>query len=104
MSWRNQNSHREETKAVKDALIRAGIYPKKVGHGKGTAWAWLEINLGENPSGLEHIKQEKIYWLCVGNCPACECNRELRQEVIRIAQEVTGRHGDYEGEILVLMQ
>lgn len=104
MSWRKQGSHREETKAVKNALRRAGINPKSVGHDRGTAWGWLVINLGPNPSGLEHIRREDTPWICVGNCPACERNHEIEREVIRIAQEVTGRHGDYEGEIQVLTQ
>ena len=105
MSWRNQNSHREETRAVKKAIEKAGIHPKKVGHDTGTAWGWLVINLGPNPSGLEHEKQEgKTPWLCAGGCPACERNHELRNQVIRTAQEVTGRRGDYDGEIQVLMQ
>jgi len=38
MSWRNHSTHREETKAVKKALEKAGIKFKKVGHGTGTAW------------------------------------------------------------------
>ncbi|MHA1262904.1 MAG: hypothetical protein ACTSSA_12570 [Candidatus Freyarchaeota archaeon] len=104
MSWRKHKTHREETRAVKKALIEAGINPKSVGHDRGTAWGWLVINLGPNPSGLKHEKREDIPWICVGNCPACERNRELRNRVIRIAQEVTGRHGDYDGEIQVLMQ
>lgn len=102
--WRRHKTHREETQAVKKALEKAGIKFRHVGHDRGTAWGWLEINLGPNPSGLEHTKQEKIPWLCAGGCPACERNQELREQVIRIAQEATGRRGDYNGEISVLMQ
>ncbi len=54
MSWRNHKSHREETQAVKEALRKEGIPFRKVEHGTGTAWGWLEIYMGENPSGLEH--------------------------------------------------
>lgn len=104
MSWRKQNSHREETQAVKDALRAAGIRFKSVGHGNGTAWCWLKINLGQNPSGMEHIKDVDTPWLCAGSCPSCERDREIRQRVIDIAKEVTGRHGDYDGEINVFMQ
>jgi len=104
MSWRKHDSHREETAAVKKALREAGIPFKSVGHGNGTAWGWLKINLGPNPSGMEHVKREDVPWICAGSCPACERNQELRHRVIRIAQEVTGRHGDYDGEISILMQ
>ena len=104
--WRKHKTHREETQAVKKALETAGIHPKKVGHDTGTAWGWLVVNLGPNPSGLEHRKMEgtPTPWLCAGGCPACEGNQELRNQVTRIAQEVTGRRGDYGGEIQVLMQ
>jgi hypothetical protein len=102
VSWRKQNSHREETQAVKKALEQAGIKPVSVGHDTGTAWGWLVINLGPNPSGLEHRKMTP--WLCAPYCPACKRNDEIRRETLRIAQEVTGRRGDYDGEISVLMQ
>lgn len=103
--WRNHKTHREETQAVKKALKEAGI-EAKVGHGTGTAWGWLEINLGPNPSGLEHQKMESTPtpWICSADCPACEYNEELRLHTIQIAKYVTGRHGDYDGEISVLTQ
>ena len=103
--WRRHRTHREETRAVKGALEKAGIPVKSVGHDTGTAWGWLVINLGPNPGGIEHVKQEgKTPWLCAGNCPACERNRELEQQAVRIAHEVTGRRGDYDGEITILTQ
>jgi hypothetical protein len=80
MSWRRHKSHREETKAVKQALAQAGIRVKQVSHGRGTAWSWLEINLG------------------------AKAPRELQEKALRIAQDVTGRHGEYHGEILILTQ
>jgi len=76
MSWRKHESHREETKAVKQALKDAGINAS-VGHGTGTAWSWLEISVD---GGVD---------------------RELRERVISIALEVTDRHGDYNGNISV---
>jgi len=78
MSWRNHKNHQEETKAVKAALAEAGIRAT-VGHGTGTAWSWLEINVGPGNWGL-------------------------RDRVLQIAKEVTGRTGDYSGEIMVLAQ
>jgi len=90
MSWRKHSTHREETRAVKKALIEAGIPVKKVGHGRGTAWAWLEIYLEPSDIGRGWYRGEILEW--------------HRDEVIRIAQEVTGRHGDYNGEINVYCQ
>ena len=78
MTWRNHSTHQEETKAVKAALAEAGI-KAKVGHGSGTAWAWLEINLGSGNWGLH-------------------------DRAVQIAQSVTGRHGDYNGQISIMAQ
>ena len=103
MTWRKHATHAEETKAVKDALRAAGLPFRKVGHGTGTAWGWLEIYIGENPSGLTHVKGEPD-WLCRPECPACKGNRAIHDKTIAVAQEVTGRHGDYDGKILALQQ
>ena len=78
MSWRAHNTHKEETKAVKDALKEAGINAM-VGHGKGTAYGWLEINIGNG-------------------------NGHLYKQTLAIAQKVTGRRGEYDGNILILTQ
>jgi len=105
--WRKHQTHREETRAVKKALEKAGIHPKKVGHDTGTAWGWLVVNLGPNPSGLEHehprdkwpaSQYDPVY------CPACKRNDDIENEALRIAKEVTGRHGEFNGEISVLRQ
>ena len=80
MSWRNHKTHREETKAVKDALIEAGFTNVRVGHGTGTAWGWLDIHCDAKPG------QD---W------------QDKRVEALRIAKSVTGRHGDYDGDINV---
>jgi len=106
MSWRKQSTHREETRTVKEALARAGIHARKVSHGRGTAWGWLEVYLGENPGGLQHEKltDTSTPWLCRGGCPACERNREIDREVYRNIREVTGREGEYNGKVLVLHQ
>jgi len=67
-----------ETKAVKAALIKAGYTGVKVGHGTGTAWGWLDIKCDEKP---------KQSW------------QEKYSDVERIAQQTTGRNGDYGGRI-----
>ena len=93
MSWRNHESHKEETKAVKKALTDIGI-KASVTHGTGSAWGWLHINIGDprNRDGL--IKEE------FGN-RYTEKELELHKKVLKIAQEITGRHGEYDGEIIV---
>lgn len=78
--WRKHKTHREETKAVKAALVKAGYRNVRVGHGTGTAWAWLDIHCDPKPGQL---------W------------RKKRDAVLRIAKQVTGRHGDYNGDIMV---
>lgn len=69
-----------ETKAVKAALIEAGYAGVKVGHGRGTSWGWLHIKCDEKP---EQTWQEKY------------------ANVEKIAQQVTGRHGEYGGRISI---
>ena len=90
MAWRKQKTHREEVTAVKRALREAGIPFVSVRHGTGTAWAWLEINIGPDPN--------------LKNWQFSEEWRKRIDQTLRIAQEVTGRHGDYDGEINILTQ
>ena len=80
MSWRNHRTHREETKAVKDALIQAGFTNVRVGHGTGTAWGWLKVHCDPKPG---------------------QSFQDKRGETTQIAKSVTGRRGDYDGEINV---
>ena len=69
-----------ETKTVKAALIRAGYTGVQVGHGTGTAWDWLHIKCNE---------RERQNW------------QEKYSDIEKIAQQVTGRRGDYGGRINV---
>ena len=73
---------REETKAVKLALIDAGFDKAavKVGHGRGTARAWLEIHVN-HIDGLTFSQNDDL--------------------AVKVAQKATGRHGDYQGRISV---
>lgn len=78
-SWRIHETHREETTAVKAALKKAGLRFCKVSHGSGTNWAWLHIYLPKDQ----------------------EWSHQLNRRVIQVVQAPTGRHGDYDGDILV---
>lgn len=96
MTWRNQANHREETKAVKRALADSGINAK-VTHGRGTAWGWLHINIGDP-------KQRNGFKSAPFDYQYSEEEMALHRKVLKIAQEITGRHGEYEGEIIILAQ
>ncbi|MDO9097667.1 MAG: hypothetical protein Q7U60_06065 [Candidatus Methanoperedens sp.] len=72
----------------------------EVGHGRGTVWGWLEINMGDPrmcgglkppPFEYQHTDEEMAL-------------HKLHNKVLKIAQEVTGRHGDYDGRISLLAQ
>ncbi len=102
MSWRNHETHAEETKAVKAALKAAGINAV-VGHGAGTAWSWLEINIGAALCDHSHWPQ-RVESRNTHSCRLCAMHEYTWREAGRIAREVTGRHGDHGGEILVLTQ
>jgi len=90
MSWRKHATHAEETKAVKAALKEAGI-KATVGHGTGTAWAWLHINIGKDPNLQENCRNSPEW-------------RQRSNRALMIAVEVTGRIGDSGREILILTQ
>ena len=47
--WRREvrEKRQRETKAVKQALVRGGFPAVSVGHGRGTAWGWIDVSLHE---------------------------------------------------------
>lgn len=99
MTWRKHDSHKEETAAVKKALADAGI-KANVSHGRGTAWSWLHINIGD-PKKREGLVDSEDG---SGRKEYTEEEKELHRKVLKIAQETTGRRGDYDGEILIKTQ
>ena len=103
MSWRKHETHQEETKDVKTALKEAGINAT-VGHGKGTAWGWLKINIGAGQQFGEHKKQDENQFRCDPDCKRCINLRAMEEKALKIAQEVTGRQGDYDGNINIHTQ
>lgn len=103
--WRTIATHKEETKVVKKALLDAGLDVRSVGHGHGTGWAWLDIRLAR---ALEHGCEEHGTYgdyqnrlLCVGCRVFHDKCRELDRKAVEVAQKVTGRHGEYDGQINV---
>ena len=95
MAWRNQATHQEETKAVKTELVRLGYKDAKVRHGSGTAWGWLHIKVSITKPvncGCERVD--------IGLCRPCLDLSGLHyRKAIDIAQTITGRHGEYDGNI-----
>ncbi len=71
-------TRRQETAKVKHALREAGLPVRRVVHGTGAAWCWLDITLGAKGWTYERMRQ-----------------------TVDIAQRVTGRSGDYDGKINV---
>lgn len=97
MSWRKYDSHKEETKAVKEALRQAGYKVVKVGHGKGTAWGWLKVTVQvDKPADCYCEKVEG------GNCSFCHTVwSENYRNLLNILASITGRHGDCSGNISI---
>lgn len=92
---------KEETKKVKDALKAAGINAR-VGHGKGTAWGWLHINVGSGSQYGDHVKDDIRN--SHRNCIRCQKIGEIADKVEAIALRITGRTGEYGGCILIEKQ
>lgn len=90
----------DETRRVKAALKEAGINAL-VTHGRGTAWGWLEINIGAGQDFGEHDSNELHG---KSQCRRCVQLRTMEQEALQVAQEETGRHGEWDGQILILTQ
>jgi len=77
-------NRREEIAVVKKALIAEGFDKRgvRVGHGRGTSLCWLKVQVS---------CRKGAYW------------QKEYDLALAIAQRVTGRHGDYNGEINVTM-
>ncbi len=88
---------RQETKIVKKALKEAGI-KASVSHGKGTGGGWIEVNVGD-PKERDGIEKGPG-----GRDRYTNIETELHETVIKIIQDITGRHGKYNGNISILAQ
>ena len=90
-----------ETKAVKAALKKAG-YDVTVRHGTGTAWGWLEVSIE-----VDHAPGCECYfetWGTMKRSDLCiKKMHDIHDDILRITQKVTGRHGDYDGNINIYM-
>ena len=92
----------EETKTVKDALRHVGINAV-VGHGRGTGWGWLHINIGSSdqfgiPHDIDPITLNHY------DCLPCQTIHEISRLALMVTWQVTGRHGEYDGHINIYTQ
>lgn len=89
---------RKETSLVKRALKDAGI-KARVTHETGTAWGWITVNIGD-PKERGGLKTLPDGW----RTEYTDEERKLQEKTLRIVQKVTGRHGEYNGNISILSQ
>jgi len=99
-----------ETKAVKSALLKAGIDVLNVEHGNGTAWGWLHLTLARplEEGCEEHGSHGGEEGFSRNTCLQCQrwltITSDLCKNALVVAQQVTGRHGDYDGRINTHLQ
>lgn len=94
---------KEETKIVKKALSDRGI-KSRVTHGNGTAWGWLEVYVGPNPYAHLCSHYGPVGGCSGDDCLACKWYESVPLAAKTVAQQVTGRKGEYGGCINVLTQ
>lgn len=92
---------RGEVQAVKRALLAEGI-DARVSHGRGTAWGWLEVNVGDGQQFGPHRDPDggEVDSSCPHSryhCPRCRGRYALQRRAEKIVLEVTGRTGGYIG-------
>ena len=92
---------REETAKVKAYLTKMGYREVKVDHGKGTAWGWLHVRVTiSRPANCYCSTQPRDKWGGFDNCHHCVTQwQDEYSKLGVITREVTGRHGEYGGNI-----
>jgi len=84
---------REESKAIKRALKDAGI-ASSVRQGQGTAWGWVTVDVGYVDREHDPQTGEAAAW-------GQAYHADLGDETARIVREVTGRGGEWGGQITI---
>lgn len=87
---------KDETRIVKQELAEQGIIAK-VGHGRGTAWGWLEIHF-DIPYPTDCHCPADDYPMCK---PCRDAVDEAESKATKIVLDVTGRTGDYDGRTII---
>jgi hypothetical protein len=99
MAWRNFSDHKEESRAVK-AMLKKEYSNVRVRHGRGTAWGWLEIYLTIPRPANCRCNDPEAKPNSWANCHICTSAwRGAYDEVGRKVRELTGRSGEYGGNI-----
>ncbi len=58
LDWKERR--KKETRAIKDALIKAGFKQVSVTHGRGTAFNWIEVTIHEPHNNRRYELAQKI--------------------------------------------
>lgn len=93
-------TRQEETRALKAAFFAVGI-KAEVGHGHGTAWSWLYVNIGDGSQFGPHDHYDPFEQTTCGRCIE---QRALSNQVQAIIDSVTGRDGEYNGHCNIMAQ
>lgn len=95
---------REESKTIKQVLKRAEFDVLSVGHGRGTGSGWLHIEIAK-PLHEACEEHGSIRAYDHKDCFACQRFTKLIHEMdlqaTALAQQTSGRHGEYEGRISI---
>lgn len=86
-----QMDRNDETRIVKQALLKAGYRDVKVGHSRGTAWGWLDVRITADRTPECDCRDNDVML-----CTHC---RDIDRKATELVQKVTGRHGEYDGRI-----
>lgn len=92
-------NRREETLKVKKAIKETKLYKGvRVTHGRGTGWGWLNIEVTiPRPEKCKCTIHPLVY-----RCDLCtQAYTKAYNACVDIAQDVTGRTGEYDGRIHV---
>ena len=92
---------REETAKVKAGLTKYGYRNVRVDHGKGTAWGWLHVHVTiSRPENCQCHYNQPDQWGRRESCHKCKIQwQDEYSKLGVITREITGRHGDYGGNI-----
>ena len=99
----NAAAKRTENKVVKAELTAMGFKDITVGHGTGTASGWLDISASTDKPTHCYCDESAVFWSRPsGRCLTCSTFWHSEYTAIKTeAKKVTGRSGEYDGNIQV---
>jgi hypothetical protein len=102
------NERANESKIVKEALVKSGLSDVSVTHGHGTAWGWLHVKATvAKPSActchLAHKEPDGYYQPLCNLCKTLLSTKE--HDATELIIKTTGRYrGDYSGNTNVTIR